>query len=114
MTSTALPVQAASEATTRRTTPRGAGFEPVFEMLCFSAATCLLAALGGVLVSLTIGGWPALAHFGPGFLTSSQWDPVADVYGAAGPIVGTLITSALALLIALPVAGGVAFFLVEL
>ncbi|MBV8594387.1 MAG: phosphate ABC transporter permease subunit PstC [Caulobacteraceae bacterium] len=97
-----------------RVSPRGSAFERGFEMLCFAAATALLAALGGVLVSLLIGGWPALAKFGPAFLTSKVWDPVKDVYGAAGPVVGTLITSALALLFALPIAGGVAFFLVEL
>jgi len=98
----------------RRASPRGAVWEPVFEGLCFGAATALLAALGGVLVSLGIGGWPAISKFGIGFLTSVEWDPNRDIYGAAGPIAGTLITSALALLMALPVAGGVAFFLVEL
>ncbi len=105
----------AADAVTARSQPaKGAGFEKAFEGLCFVAATALLAALGGVLVSLFIGGWPALSKFGFGFLTSSTWDPVRDLYGAAGPIVGTLITSALALLMALPIAGGVAFFLVEL
>jgi phosphate transport system permease protein len=74
----------------------------------------LLAALGGVLVSLLIGGWPALSKFGFAFITNVTWDPVNDIYGAAGPIVGTLITAFVALLLALPVAGGVAFFLVEL
>jgi phosphate transport system permease protein len=100
----------------RRGTPRGFAFEPVFEGVCFFAATALLASLGGVLVALMIGAWPALAKFGVGFVTNVTWDPNPDheTYGAAGPIVGTLITSALALLFALPVAGGVAFFLVEL
>jgi phosphate transport system permease protein len=100
----------------RRTAPRGFAFEPIFEMLCFAAATALLVALGGVLVSLVIGGWPALAKFGVSFVTGATWDPNPDheVYGAAGPIVGTLITSTVALLLALPIAGGVAFFLVEL
>ena len=93
---------------------RGSALEPVFHAACFAAATALLAALGGILVSLAIGGWPALAKFGFGFLTTVTWDPVQEVYGAAGPTVGTLITSAVALLIALPIAGGVAFFLVEL
>jgi phosphate transport system permease protein len=104
----------AEQSRPRLTAPKGAAFEPLFEGLCFAAATALLAALGGVLVALTIGGWPAISKFGLGFLTRVEWDPVQDVYGAAGPIVGTLITSALALLMALPVAGGVAFFLVEL
>ena len=101
-------------ASARRATPRGKAFDPMFEGLCFVAAVTLLTALSGVLVSLLIGGWPAIAKFGFGFITGVTWDPVKDVYGAAGPIVGTLITAALALLMALPVAGGVAFFLVEL
>ncbi len=98
----------------RRSTPRGEGFEPLFRIICFTAATLLLASLGGVLVSLLIGGWPAFAKFGLGFFTTSTWDPVKEIYGAAGPIVGTLITAAVALAISLPVAGAVAFFLVEL
>jgi len=103
-------------APSRRTTPRGFAFEPIFEGLCFGAATALLVTLGGVLVALFIGGWPAMSKFGLNFITGVTWDPNPDheVYGAAGPIVGTLITSAAALLLALPVAGGVAFFLVEL
>ena len=98
----------------RRTAARGAVFEPLFHAASFAAATTLLVALGGVLVALAIGGWPAISRFGFGFLTNVTWDPVQDVYGAAGPIVGTLITSALALVISLPIAGGVAFFLVEM
>ena len=105
---------AGASAPRRGAKPRGSNVEFFFEALCFGAATALLMALGGVLVSLVIGGWPALSKFGFGFLTTVTWDPVRDIYGAAGPIVGTLITSTLALLIALPIAGGVAFFLVEL
>src|SRR5579872_3323084 len=90
----------------RRPAPRGALIGRVFEGLCFAAATLLLAALGGIIVSLIVGGWPALSKFGVGFLVSATWNPVTDVYGAAGPIVGTLITAALALILALPVAGG--------
>jgi phosphate transport system permease protein len=98
----------------RRSAPRGSLIGQVFEGLCFAAATTLLLSLGGIIVSLVIGGWPALSKFGIGFLFSSAWNPVTDVYGAAGPIVGTVITAALALLVSLPIAGGVAFFLTEL
>ncbi len=93
--------------------PRGIWFDPLFKALCFSAATLLLAALGGVIVSLAIGGWPALQKFGFAFLTTTTWNPVTEVYGAAGPIAGTLISAILALAMALPVAIGVAVFLVE-
>src|ERR1700712_5264716 len=93
--------------------PRGGALDPIFEALCAASATMLLAALCGVLVSLVIGGWPAFHKFGLNFFVISSWNPVTEVYGAAGPIVGTLITSFLALAISLPIAFGVAVFLVE-
>lgn len=96
-----------------RAASKGAWFDPIFQFACLSAATLLLAALGGVIVSLVIGGWPALNKFGLGFFTTTTWNPVTEVYGAAGPIAGTLITSALALCLALPIALGVSVFLVE-
>ena len=93
--------------------PGHATGEIVFRFACAAAATLLMAALAGVVVSLFIGGLPAFRQFGFGFLTSTTWNPVTEVYGAAGPIVGTLITAFLSLLIALPLALGVAVFLVE-
>jgi len=93
---------------------RGTGLDRAFEILCFTAATFLLAALGGLIVSLMIGGWPAFAHFGVGFFFSAEWDPVKEIYGAAGAVTGTLVTATLALIFALPLALGVAIFLVEL
>jgi phosphate transport system permease protein len=107
---TALP---ATTGETMRTRPAGTGFDPIFLGLCFAAATLLLTALAGIVASLLIGGWPALSHFKLAFFTSSEWDPVRDIYGGAGPIVGTLITAFLSLLFALPIAFGVAVFLVE-
>ena len=96
-----------------RPTPRGGGFDPIFRFACLGAATTLLTALAGVIICLGIGGWPAFRKFGLAFFTSSTWNPVTEVYGAAGPIAGTLITSALALVLSLPVALGVSVFLVE-
>lgn len=93
--------------------PRAAALEPYFEAACFACAVALLAALSGVFISLAIGGWPAFHKFGFAFFTSTTWNPVTEIFGAAGPIAGTLISSALALLMALPVALGVAVFLVE-
>ncbi len=96
-----------------RRQPKGAALDPLFRAACFSAATLLLVALSWVLVSLVLGGWPALKTFGFGFFVNATWDPVRDVYGAAGPLVGTLISSALALAMALPLAIGAAVFLTE-
>ena len=57
----------------------GSSFDPVFRILCASAATMLLATLGGIVFSLLLGGWPALSKFGLSFFTSSTWDPNADI-----------------------------------
>jgi phosphate transport system permease protein len=96
-----------------KTKPRGGALDPFFEGLCCVSASLLLGALVWVLVSLAIGGWPAFHKFGLKFFTVSSWNPVTEVYGAAGPIVGTLVTAFLSLAIALPIAFGIAVFLVE-
>ena len=113
MTLTIYRSETAPEAAVAKGKPRGGALDPFFEALCFASATALLAAMCWVLVSLFIGGWPALHKFGFGFLITSTWNPVTEVYGAAGPIVGTLVTSFLALALALPIAFGIAVFLVE-
>ncbi|MBX3660202.1 MAG: phosphate ABC transporter permease subunit PstC [Ramlibacter sp.] len=78
------------------------------------AALLTLALLIGILLSLITGAWPAIAKYGLGFLTSSVWDPVKDEYGGLVMIYGTLATSFIALLIAVPVSFGIALFLTEL
>lgn len=93
--------------------PSGSFGEMIFRSLCFSAATLTLVAMTGIIVALAIGGWPAFRAFGFNFFLSSEWNPVSEVYGAAGPIIGTLITAFLALLLALPLAIGISVFLVE-
>jgi phosphate transport system permease protein len=103
------PIEAASPA--RRA--RGVRFDPLFKWACGIAATVLLTALGGMLIVLAVFGWPAFQKFGLNFLFNSTWNPVTEEYGAAGPIVGTLISSFLALAMALPLAIGVSVFLVE-
>src|SRR5213593_2826146 len=70
----------------------------------------LLVVIGG---GLTVNAWSALRRFGPAFLWNSTWDPVADIYGAAPMIFDTLVSSIVALLIAVPLALGVAIFLTE-
>ncbi|PZQ60989.1 MAG: phosphate ABC transporter permease subunit PstC [Phenylobacterium zucineum] len=105
---------AAAEVSAQPRAARGAALDRVFEALCFGAATFLLTALGGLVVSLAIGGWPAFERFGFAFFTSATWDPVQEIYGAAGAVAGTLVTASLALLFALPLAFGIAIFLVEL
>ena len=73
----------------------------------------VLAVLGAIIASLVIGGSKALITFGPRFLTSDDWDPVQESFGALVPIFGTVVTAVLALTIAVPLAFGIAFYLTE-
>ena len=86
----------------------------VFGFLAKSAAFLTLALLLGIMTSLTIGAWPAIEKYGLGFLTSTAWDPVKQEYGGLVMIYGTVATSIIALLIAVPVSFGIALFLTEL
>ncbi len=88
--------------------------ERVFRAASLAAALLVLLLLGGVTVSLIAGGWPALAHFRLAFLTQEVWNPVTEKFGALAPIYGTLVTSLIAMLIAVPVSFGIAMFLTEL
>jgi phosphate transport system permease protein len=74
----------------------------------------VLVLLGGVAVSLLHGAWPAFSRFKLAFITHDVWNPVTDQYGALSAIYGTLVTSALAMILALPISFGIAVFLTEL
>jgi len=77
-------------------------------------ALCVLLLLGGVIVSLIIGAWPALSTFGLGFVVSEVWNPVTDKFGAWAPIYGTIVTSIIAMILGVPVSFGIAMFITEL
>jgi phosphate transport system permease protein len=86
----------------------------IFHKVTMLFALSVLFVLVGIIASLFIGAVPALKEFGPAFITTVEWDPVNDQYGAAIAIVGTLVTSGIALLIAFPVSFGIALFLTEI
>lgn len=85
-----------------------------FRAITLSAAITVLALLGGVIVALLDGSLPALRTFGLSFLVDESWNPVTERFGAAAPIYGTVITSIIAMLIAVPVGLMIAVFLTEL
>ncbi|KEO50964.1 phosphate ABC transporter permease subunit PstC [Thioclava pacifica] len=85
----------------------------VFGTLTFAAAVVVLLTLLGVFVSLAMGAWPAFQKFGIGFLYTAKWNPVTDKFGALAPLYGTVVTSVIAMLIAVPVGLGIAIFLTE-
>jgi phosphate transport system permease protein len=88
--------------------------DTLFSAVAHAAALLTLGLLAAIIVSLAIGAAPAIEAYGPSFLWSSDWDPVANKYGGLVMIYGTLMTSLIALLIAVPVSFGIALFLTEL
>jgi ABC-type phosphate transport system permease subunit len=74
----------------------------------------VLVLLGAIMLELFIGGLPAFRQFGFSFLWSAEWNPVREVFGAAVPIYDTIVTSVLALILAVPLSFGIAFYLTDL
>lgn len=88
--------------------------DAAFRHITRAAAVMVLIILGGIIVSLVMGSWPALREFGFSFLYVESWNPVTEKFGALAPIYGTLVTSFIAMLIAVPVGLFIALFLTEL
>jgi len=97
-----------------RAVPKRSVGDAVFASLARASGILVLVLLGAIIVTLFLGGLPAFQQFGAAFLANADWDPVQDVYGGAVPIYGTVVTSIIALVIAMPLAFGIAFFLTEL
>ena len=112
-----LAVGAAGLEIERRVRKTLAGFtlrDRLFHLSTGASAWAVLLLLSGVIASLVIGSLPALKTFGLPFLWTEAWNPVTDKFGALAPIYGTIITSFIAMLIAMPLGFGIAIFLTEL
>ncbi|AZO18389.1 phosphate ABC transporter permease subunit PstC [Mesorhizobium sp. M2A.F.Ca.ET.037.01.1.1] len=100
---------------TREATVRRFAFtDMVFRAATRASAILVLVLLGGVAISLIAGSWEALSKFGISFLSTESWNPVTENFGALAPIYGTIVTSAIAIIIAVPIGIGIAVFLTEL
>ena len=88
--------------------------DSVFKWVTLIAAVTVLALLAGVMLALVYGSMPAWRAFGLDFLVTQNWNPVTEKFGALASIYGTLATSAIAMLIGVPVSLGIAFFLTEI
>lgn len=88
--------------------------DQIFKMLTAGAALLVLVLAGLILYQLIVQSWTSIKEFGLGFLTSDVWDPVFNEYGALPFIYGTVASSLIALLIAVPLSLGVAIFLSEI
>ncbi|HUL97164.1 MAG TPA: phosphate ABC transporter permease subunit PstC [Usitatibacter sp.] len=88
--------------------------DAIFRNVTRLFAFLVFSLLAAILVSLLVGSMPAIQKFGLHFLVNDNWDPVQEDFGALVPIVGTLVTSGIALVIAIPVSFGISLFLTEL
>ncbi|WP_027713620.1 phosphate ABC transporter permease PstC [Dickeya chrysanthemi] len=95
-------------------TPPGKQGDILFGALVRLAALLTLLLLGGIIVSLIFASWPSIKTFGFSFLWTKEWDAPAGQFGALVPIYGTIVTSLIALIIAIPISFGIALFLTEL
>jgi phosphate transport system permease protein len=93
---------------------RSAVPDAAFRAVTAIFALLVLVLLGGILATLVAGALPAVAAFGSGFLVTNAWNPVTEKFGALAPVYGTIVTSAIAMMIAIPVAFGIALFITEL
>ena len=92
----------------------GRSLDPAFKFATAFFAYLVLFLLGAVIVSLVIGAMPAISRFGFSFLTSAQWNPVTEKFGALVPIYGTVMTALIAMAVGIPISFGIAIFLTEL
>jgi phosphate transport system permease protein len=92
----------------------GATIDKLFRGTTMFFAFLVFILLLGIIITLFAGSWPALKTFGPAFFTSDSWNPVTIDFGGLVPIYGTLVTSAIAMLIGIPVSFGIAIFITEL
>ncbi len=111
----ALPREAVSVAKMPDPHPNSVTLQDLlFRWLTRFFASLVLLVLVGIIASLVYGSLPAMHRFGLSFVVSSEWNPVTEKFGALVPIIGTLVTSAIALVIGVPVSFGIALFLTEL
>src|SRR3954469_8281738 len=99
----------------RRSPSRRQNFaDTAFKFATWFFAFFVLVLLGAVIISLLEGAVPAFVKFGPAFIVTEVWNPARETFGGRAPMVGTLITSAIAMAIGIPISFGIAVFLTQL
>jgi phosphate transport system permease protein len=109
-----MPADIALQRISAEKSRHGAVGDFIFRHLTFFFALLVLLILGGVIVTLIEGAIPALRTFGVAFLFTDIWNPVTEKFGALAPMYGTLVSSAIAMVVGIPVAFGVAMFITEI
>jgi len=100
--------------TPRQSGARGRIGDLVYRGAALGAAALVIALMAGLMVELVANSWPSIVRFGVGFLASDSWNPVTEEFGAASSIYGTLVSTVIAMIIAVPLSLLIALFLVEL
>ena len=85
-----------------------------FQRICWISAAIISVLMIAIFLSLVMGAWPALQEYGFGFITSTEWDPINNQFGAANALYGTVVSSVIAIALALPVGLAIAVFLSEI
>ncbi|GHB29310.1 phosphate ABC transporter permease subunit PstC [Salinicola rhizosphaerae] len=98
---------------TRKRLARKAQIDTWFERVLFAFAFAVLLLLGAIIASLIVSSWPAIQRYGVSFFTENRWAANVEVFGALPAVYGTLLTSLIAIVIAVPVSFGIAIFLTE-
>jgi phosphate transport system permease protein len=101
-------------AATRSSRSAASPGDAIFAGIATAAGVLVLVILSAIILSLLWGGLPAFRAFGLNFILNTDWDPVHQIFGAGVPVYGTLITSVLAIMLAVPLAFGSAFYLTEM
>jgi phosphate transport system permease protein len=114
MNSNSTPLSPKSSSIIKRFTRVTHLADRTFPKLTLVFALVLVAILAGTVIVLCLDAWPAIQKFGLSFFTSTTWDPVKDQFGALPAIYGTVVSSIIALIIAVPISLGAAIFLTEL
>ncbi|MDI9407745.1 MAG: phosphate ABC transporter permease subunit PstC [Candidatus Pacebacteria bacterium] len=91
-----------------------AGFNRIFYSVTLGFALSVVVIVLAIIAVLVVGAWPSLKEFGWGFLTTARWNPAAEIFGSLGPILGTVVCSLIAILVAVPLSFGVAMTMVFL
>ncbi len=114
MQSTTTVAKVMDEAPRRKNNARSRIGDPLFKWLTWSFTMLVLLILGGVVFTLAEGSIPVFKAMGLDFLITAKWNPVTDHYGVIVPLVGTLVTALIAMLVGVPTSFAIAFFLTEL
>jgi phosphate transport system permease protein len=113
MESTSPPTGAATPVVAQTVTPGKMG-DAIFKGVAWLCAMSVVLVMAGIFVQLAVASWPTVTTFGARFLVSTEWNPVTEKFGAGSSIFGTVVSTLVAMVLAVPLSLAIAVFLVDL